>query len=174
MLGHVNKYNGDDGKPIFAGTTDMRDDCDCSYTVHVVEEDKFNGPKTIKFENTKNRGDVAHEVVYQYDCSMNLTYQERLDSIVEIGEADHDEVNEMFKLNRTYSKNEEVIKAVRKVISAHDLIKSELVKKVMDEFAFSRRRIIKALDEHTGTNEGKYQFWHLEIRDKNTKFYVLN
>jgi hypothetical protein len=174
MLGHVNKYDGEDGKPIYAGTTDMKDDSDCTYTIHVVEEDKFNGPKTIKFENKKNRGDVVHEMVYKYDCSTGLTYQERLDSIVEVDENSRDEINEIFKLKKRYLKNKEIIKGIINVLRVDDHTKSGLVTAVVNEWAFPRRQIIRVLDDHTGMDEEKYQFWRMEMRDRNAKFYVLN
>src|SRR5690606_22110812 len=81
MLAHVNKNRGEDGKVIFAGTSDMVDDADCAYTLDEVTKDALSGDKTVKFENFKSRGDVANEEVYRYDAGPGKNYLQRLQTV---------------------------------------------------------------------------------------------
>jgi len=57
-LAHVNKRPGNDGKPIYAGTTDILDDFDCGYTINTIDENTQNKTKIVEFEKIKGRGNV--------------------------------------------------------------------------------------------------------------------
>ncbi len=174
MLAHINKHRGDDGKVVYSGTTDLKDDCDCAYSIDIVHEDKINGPRTIKFENLKNRGDVANEVVYSYDCSNSLTYRERLDSVYEVKNSEYEEAEKMAALEKRYLKNKEAIDTIKNVLRKGEMNKTDLIKTATAETALSKRKIITALDDHTGLNESNFQFWTVETREKNAKVYALN
>ena len=82
---HVNKHRGDNGKVIYAGTTDMVDDADCAYTIDVFAEDPTTFIRTVRFENIKSRGDSTREAFYSYDAREAIPYQDRLASVREVG-----------------------------------------------------------------------------------------
>ena len=174
MLAHTNKHRGDDDKVIFAGTSDLVDDADCAFLLDIVAEDKFAGPRTVKFENFKNRGDVAIEATYEYSCSPGMHYNNRLDSVRSLTDDEREKAARQDDLERGYVKNKEIIEAISQVLKSEPMNKTELVRSVMTASGFSRRNIIRTLDEHEGINLRAYKFWNAENEDKNTTIYTSN
>jgi hypothetical protein len=50
-LAHTNKRRNSDGEPIYAGTSDIREDFDCAYIVYETNIDPDSQTKTILFKN---------------------------------------------------------------------------------------------------------------------------
>ena len=174
MLAHVNKHRDDDGKVIFAGTSDLVDDADCAYTLDVLADDGATGMRTVKFENFKARGDVAQEVVYEYDAGEGVTYQRRLDSIRPAGEQERDKAERRKRTDAKLERNEEAIAAIKEAISEGVTRKTELVKDAHERSGITKAKITRALADHTGSKVDDGQLWHLRVEGKNRHVYQLN
>ena len=174
MLAHVNKHRDEEGKVIFSGTSDLVDDVDCAYTLDTVTEDKFSGTRTVKFENFKSRGDVESEALYEYDFSSGTSYQARLDSVRSVSDSEREEAEKRQRLDLQYEQNREAIEAIREAIREGVTHKTDLIKDAMERSGVSRKRIIKALADHTGTNSLERQYWTVNKEDKNAHVYKLN
>ncbi|GAG81404.1 unnamed protein product, partial [marine sediment metagenome] len=75
-LAHVNKKKGDNGKSVYAGTSDIIDDFDCAYVIEVLDDGTESGKRVIAFENLKSRGSVEAKVYFSYmspDCVSGYT-----------------------------------------------------------------------------------------------------
>jgi len=174
MLAHVNKYADDEGKPIYSGTTDLVDDADCAYTLDVVTDDKLSGERTVKFENFKSRGDVALEEVYQYDFSEGKTYYDRLESVRAVTDDEREAAEKQKRLDEKLDRNREAVEAIKDCLRQGINKKTELIKGAHDSSGVSRSKIRKALNDHSGKAIAAYQYWHLNVEDKNAHVYKLN
>lgn len=173
MLAHANKHRDDDKKIVYSGTADLVDDADCAYTIDVIQDDP-NGLRTVKFENFKQRGDVALEAFYQYDYLPGTPYHERLDSVTAMDEEERKRVLQQQRLDAHLAKNEDAIEAITECIREGFTTKTKLVAEAHKQSGISRRKIQAVLKEHTGSEKSKNQFWHIEIGAKNSKNYQLN
>lgn len=86
-LAHTNKKLGDDGKSIYAGVSDIRDDADCAYVIDPVEGGDEANERFVTFTNIKPRGDNALSATYAYTLNRDLPYADILLSVREV-EAD--------------------------------------------------------------------------------------
>lgn len=174
MLAHVNKHRGEDGKLIYSGTSDLVDDCDCAYTLDVITTDTLGCKRSVKFENFKSRGDVQLEIVYEYDPSPGLTYQQRVDSVRLATDQERHDMEKKKRLTEQHDRNSEAIDAIRDAIRSGVNKKTELIKAAMEASGLSKRKITKALQDHEGTNLIDYQYWTVNREDKNAHVYQLN
>jgi len=172
MLAHVNKHRGDDKKPVHSGTTDLKDDSDCAYILDVISDEA--GVKTVKFQNDKARGDVAKEVFYHYDSADGTSYQTRLDSVEEIGKEEREEVLKRKGLQLTLERNRQEIDAIKDCIRENINQKTALINEARERSGLTKKKISRALMEHTGSKVDEGQFWHINIMDKNAHVYQLN
>ena len=174
MLAHVNKHRNEEGGVIYSGTSDLVDDSDCAYTIDIVTDDKISGLRTVKFENFKSRGDVAHEEVYEYDCADGTSYADRLLSVRAITGQERQDAENRKILDERMERNYEAIEVIKQCIQDGITIKTALLREAQDRSGISRRKILKALNEHAGSKKSEYQFWHVDIADKNAHVYKLN
>lgn len=174
MLAHVNKHKDDEGKVVYSGTTDLVDDADCAYTLDVVTEDKLSGDRTVKFENFKSRGDVAIDAVYSYHYGEGVNYYDRLASVRAVTDEERQNIEKQKRLNATLERNRDAIEAIKGVLRDGSQKKTELVNAAHQRSGVSKARIQRALEDHTGTSVADYQYWHLDIQDKNAHIYRLN
>ena len=83
-LAHTNKHAGANGKPVYAGTSDIVDDFDCAYTVAALSQQPDTENCAVQFSNVKRRGNVASTAGYEYAVARELTYAQRLVSVREL------------------------------------------------------------------------------------------
>jgi hypothetical protein len=89
MLAHTNKNRDGEGKRVFAGTSDLLEDCDCSYIMDVSVSPSLNGSeKLVTFENNKQRGDMAQKLNVYYRSQQGMNYSELMATIEVRGESD--------------------------------------------------------------------------------------
>ncbi len=173
MLAHANKHRDEDRKIVYSGTTDLVDDADCAYTIDVVEDDS-NGMRTVKFENFKNRGDVDLEAFYKYNYLPETMYYDRFESVQKIGKEEQEDALQKQRLAKKLMQNKDAVDALIESISEGVTTKTALIQDAHDKSGISKPKIRKALDEHTGSEKSKNQFWHIEPGEKNAKLYCLN
>jgi primase-polymerase (primpol)-like protein len=173
-LAHVNKHRGEDGKLIHAGTTDSVDDTDCAYLLDIIAEDEFSKVRTVRFENFKSRGDVAIKADYQYNANEKVKYLDRLLSVRAVSEDEAAMASELSQRAERVHQNRAVIDIVKEGIRTGITKKTELCAHVMKNGGITRKKVINILDEHTGPSPGNYQFWQVEVGEKNSHTYWLN
>jgi len=174
MLAHVNKHRDDEGGVVFAGTSDLVDDADCAYTLDTMVEDALSGERTVKFENFKSRGDVSKEEVYRYDAGQGVSYADRLKSVAAVTQEEREEAERQKKLDARLERNREAIQAIKEVIREGITKKTELIAAASERSVLSKRKIAKALTDHTGSSLLDGHYWHLDIQEKNAHVYKLN
>lgn len=173
-LAHTNKHRNDEGELIYAGTSDLVDDCDAAYTLDEVSADKATGIKTVKFTNFKARGDNALEAVYEYNFSEGLSYLQRLESVRSLSPAETDAVAKRRVLDTMLERNRDAVDAIIATIRAGTTNKTKLMKTAIDTSCLSKSVVMRALKEHTGKSIADYQYWHVNVEDKNAHVYQLN
>lgn len=173
MLAHANKHRDEDKKIIYSGTTDLVDDADCAFTLDLVQDDPA-GTKTVKFENLKCRGDVALEAFYQYNYLPGTTYFDRLDSVTSLDKEDQQKVERQRAMELKFKKNQVAVDAIMDCIKEGITKKTELLKEAMSRSGVSRSKTTQALLDHTGADKAKFEFWRIEIGEKNAQNYQLN
>ena len=175
-LAHTNKHRGKDGKVIYAGTSDLVEDADCAYTLDIVTEDKFEGTRVVKFENFKNRGDVALEASYEYNAAPSLPYEHRLGSVRSLEDKEIESAENYREREKLYLKNKEVVVEIQEALEENGpMNQKDLAAKVMGNSGFSKSRIVKVLKAHTGLNVKSFQLWYVnKSGEKNEKIYTLN
>lgn len=172
MLAHVNKHRNDEGGVVYAGTADLVDDADCAYTLDVVTEEVSG--RTVKFENIKNRGDVALEAVYQYDHTEGKGYADRLASIRPVSDAEQRQAEQRRVMAEKLERNREAVEAIKQCLKAGERNKTDLILEVREATGLSKPKLQRALKDHTGRDASRYEFWHVEIGENNAHVYRLN
>lgn len=172
MLAHVNKHRNEEGKVVFAGTSDLVDDADCAYTLDLVTQS--SGTRTVKFECFKNRGDVALQAVYEYDASESLNYLARLDSVRAVGDEERKAAEAKRQQEQRLERNLEAVEAIKECIREGINQKTTLVKEAASRSGVSKSKVARALREHTGSSTAQFQYWHVNREDKNAHVFSLN
>lgn len=171
-LAHVNKLKDIDGKNIHAGTTDMRDDCDCVYVANVLNDIGEN--RAVEFTNEKMRSNVHPTVTFKYIKKEESQYKDIFDS-VEL--ADDEIAIEARSFNRKAKSaldKQHVIDSIKSQITTGVTKKTDLVKAVHEATGETRPSIIKLLDLHVGTSIHHHEYWLCEVGDKNVHTYSVN
>ncbi len=172
-LAHVNKHPGPDGKPIYEGTADLRNDADCTYILDVgAVDDEF---RTVIFTNDKNRGDVAAEASYRYLFKPSVPWIKKYESIRTLGEDQVARIKAQKATDEKLALNADAIDAVIAVLAPGPLNKGELMKRAANESGIGTRRIHRAIKAHCGEWNQYGQFWTERKTDENNAYqYSLN
>ena len=171
MLAHVNKHRDGDGKLIFAGTSDIVDDCDCAYYLDEVSSSAHT--KSVLFENFKSRGDVDREVGYTYSIAGGQSYIERFNSIKPMDESASIKAKEDLIIAERMNKDRLVINEIIEQLISKPMIKTELLAIVHSNSGASKPKINIVLDAYEGKGSSKQHLWFSVPGDKNSKIYSI-
>ena len=167
-LAHTNKKPDSNGKPVYGGTSDILDDCDCAYTLARVNTDKESTQKVVEFENIKRRGNVAQNVAYTYSLESNISYNQLLLSVTAL------DPNQLKPL-----KQAEAIKADAELISIvktclHEGIntKMRLADAVALKAGVSKRSALTVIERYTGEDLTAHQ-WSFVVRERGAKVFEI-
>jgi hypothetical protein len=175
MLAHTNKKRGDDGKVIFAGTSDVIDDCDCAFTIDELKSAQLlPTSKTVLFENLKSRGDVADELAFSYSIVKDgKSYQDLLESVKIENRASTEQVKKELLINSKRKKDQPLIDAITEAIEQGKHLKTDLIEFAHKSIGISKPKLIKILDEYKGTKFSDLHLWRESKGEKNAKNYYL-
>ena len=81
MKKHTNKHKNAEGKSIYSGTSDIRDDSDCVFIINKVEGGLFEDQAAVEFINDKARGDVADKMSFSYSKKQGQSYVDLVNSV---------------------------------------------------------------------------------------------
>lgn len=167
-LAHTNKNPGIDGKDVYAGTTDIIDDFDCGYILKSVSMTADRDVKTVEFENIKRRGNVALKAAYTYAVEPNISYNELLLTVQEVGENQF----ELIKKAAAVQSDAAVINAVIACIKKGITSKMKLVTATAEQARVPRRAALKIIEKYTGHDPTAHR-WSFEVRERGAKVFVL-
>lgn len=166
-LAHTNKKKRD-GKPVYAGTTDILDDFDCGYILDTVSADATSNQKVVEFTNIKKRGDVTNSVAYSYTMERGVSYNELLLSVQEI---DPNEL-ESTKHEAETKTDAEIIDAISSCIKDGINTKMELAGNAAERVKTSKRSVIKVVEKYYGTDPA-FHLWTFDVRERGAKVFRL-
>jgi hypothetical protein len=161
-LAHTNKKAGADGKPIYAGTTDLVDDFDCAYILAERPESTSAGHRIVEFANCKRRGNAAERAVYSYNAKEAVSYDDRVSSVQALNQVDFDPLIYTPEIAEAA-----VAAAIAQQIKAGVKQKMALMKAVQTEHRLSRRTVQAVLEQWTG------KAWDFDVKDRGAKVYRI-
>ena len=167
MLAHTNKKEGADGKPVYAGTTDIIDDADCA---HIMRSSSPVGAaeKIVEFERRKTRGDVAQQATFAYSGVDGLTYDKLLASVRRV---DPHEANGLHHAAAVQA-DAKYVEIVKDCIRSGVVQRMKLVELLMLRGKCSRNDALALLDKYTGEDLLQHH-WTFDVKAKGAKVYRL-
>ena len=168
-LAHVNKHKGVDGKSIYAGTSDIRDDADNVFTIeHLGSEDGFcNTIHTVEFQCSKSRGDVAQSVTFQYTKEKGAGYRAMFNSVVRLNADDAKHAHNEALHAEQQKVDAEIIEGIKTALFNGKCIRGDIVKFATSTSDASRRSTMNVLDQYEG------RLWNTEKGSHNASIYTL-
>jgi len=174
VLAHNNKHKGDDGRGIYAGTSDIVDDADCAFGIDkVAESDEFLGKKiTVEFTNTKSRGNVASTVGFTY-LKKDHSYADLLDSVEKLDATKLKLSKQEIELKESLERDKHIISAVRQAINDGFNTKSKLSKEVKERTCESLSRVNGVIEQREGGNYALGDRWLVKRGDNNSQIFSI-
>lgn len=168
LLAHVNKKPGIDGRPIYAGTSDLVDDFDCAYTMAPSPSQPNAAEKIVVFENIKRRGDNEQTVTFGYSVERGISYSELLASVrlVEESETAPPTGSPQPKSDA------DAIDTVRACIVGGINTKMLLASEVAKRTGLSKRRAVQIIERYTGDDAATHH-WKFSVGGRGVQRFVL-
>lgn len=167
-LAHTNKHPGPGGRPVYAGTTDVRDDSDCVFTLRQIDAAPGGLEKTVVFENIKRRGNVATEAGFRYSIEGGITYSELLASVRPF-QTQELVVLKQIEATRT---DADLIAVVEACVGDGINTKMRLADAVAERAKVSKRTAIRIIEKYTGDVPAEHR-WTFCVRARGAKVYRL-
>jgi len=173
VLAHVNKHRAADGKPVYAGTSDIRDDSDCVFIMDLIDGERYQGVMTVEMMADKVRGDVADRVCLQYNSIRGQDYVDLIGSVKRIDRDYLDSVKAQRLVEEKLADDQPVIDAIIRHIDAGIKSKSKLVSAVNADTGVSHAKIREVLFERTGGVFDLGHRWCVQIGAHNKQDYAV-
>jgi hypothetical protein len=167
-LGHTNKNVRDDGRPQFAGTSDLVEQFDACYLLYEIGVDDASKTRTVLFENIKARGKVAKRACYRYCVAEGQTYEQVLGSIEPID----DEQSSALEVQRQQHADKVAIDVITQAIADGVAAKMDLIASAATRSGLPRRAIQAVLERYTGKDPGQHR-WSYSIHARGEKRFAL-
>jgi hypothetical protein len=169
-LAHTNKRSDKDGRPIYAGTSDVLDDFDCGYTIMEMPQRSMVGERVVQFDCIKSRGNVAQQVAYAYKDGGSVSYAEKIESVRVLDDA------ELVSARRESEAEHDadLIAVVEDVIrdGQADGGKMELAREVARRTKIGRHTIGRIIDKYAGDDWSIHR-WRFDVGERGKRGYVL-
>lgn len=166
-LAHTNKHASPNGRPVYAGTSDMVDDFDCAYTLQALPRDPGGTENFVELKNFKRRGGVADQAIYSY--SLHDDYAQLLRSVREVSAEEQAQVQQQAQLAR----DADVIAAIKVAIQGGDVKRMTLLKAARIDAQVSRNEAEQVLDRYAG-DDPKQHLWQFSVVAHGAKVYRLH
>ena len=170
---HANKHDNAAGEVVEAGTSDLKDDIDCAFTLKHIGED--DGTHTVEFTNTKNRGDVAPKIVIQYTKIRGAGYAAMLKSVERIDSHELEPLKVLMEAKNSLTKNEDLINAITHIIKEGkgDLYKGKIVDLAKRQTGKGINSIRSIIELHEGDNYYEHHRWTSHPDNHGSKYELL-
>ena len=172
-LAHTNKHKNAEGKSIYSGTSDIRDDSDCAFIIDKIEGSIFQDEAAVEFVNDKARGDVADKVSFSYSKKSGQTYADLVSSVKRLDDQKIGNLKSDAEHRRKLDEDQDLITAVCKSIKVGITSKAAIVKNVNEETGIPQSKIRKKLIDRTGLRYDLGDRWTVNIGAHNKNEYVL-
>lgn len=170
MLAHTNKNRDADGKVVFAGTSDVVDDCDCAYILDEVTKNDYT--KQVLFENFKSRGDVVRELSFSYSITEKQSYKDLIDSVQTVDAATIQQAKKERIITAKVEKDAVAIEVITDAINQGHNKQPDLLQ-YAKAAGVSDAKCRKALKDYEGEKLSNSSFWRVVHGEKNAKSYYL-
>lgn len=170
-LAHVNKHKDGEGKSVYSGTADVRDDSDCCYVIELVgKQESWDGTSThtVKFENNKARGDVAQVVSFSYQRKKGMGYRSLFDSVQRLSNDQAEKLTKEAELVKQQENDADAIEAITTAIVNGKHSKREIEEFVYEISDLPRQRMRTVLDRYAG------RLWVMTRGLHNVHSFTLN
>ena len=172
-LAHTNKHKNAEGKSIYSGTSDIRDDSDCAFIIDKVEGGLFQDEAAVEFVNDKARGDVADKISFSYSKKQGQSYADLVNSVKRLDDVKIEKLKSEAAFKRRLDYDQTLIIAVGKSIKAGITSKAAIVKNVSEETGIAQRKIRESLINRTGEMYDLGHRWTVKIGAHNKSEYVM-
>jgi len=167
-LAHTNKKPGMDGRPVYGGTSDSVDDCDCAYIMWVLPPQAGSSEKIVQFENIKRRGNVVQHAAYSYSSDADISYSELLASVQIVDET---ELAPAVQAEAVRS-DAEAIAAVEACIGEGINTKMLMADAVAKRTNLSKRSAMQVVERYTGADPAIHR-WNYSVHARGAKVFEL-
>ncbi len=165
---HTNKNPMANGKLVYGGTSDLRDDFDAVYVAGPIDLEGFEGERLVQFECIKSRGANVQLVNYAYADGRDLSYAERLASVRLV---DDRELQGFQRIEETKA-DVEIIAAIEACIVSGDYGKMALAKAAAERADVSERAALRVIQKYTG-NDPVTARWHFKRKAHGAMIFTL-
>jgi hypothetical protein len=166
-LAHTNKRTDQDGNPIFAGTSDIRDDFDYVFTMKRVQS-VIEGRHMIQADCIKSRGCVVQQALLSYTSNIERPYPALVASLQLVSPDDHKRLMSEIEL----AQDAEVIAALVGQIQMGTTGKMAMAKQVAREIGVGRNSVDAIIDKYTGKDPMRHR-WTYSTADRGLRIYRL-
>lgn len=87
LNGHANKHLDTEGRLVYEGTSDTKNDIDIQYAIYNMSE-REDERQVVEFRCEKDRGKIAMKVAFEYQKGHDMSYTDMLDSVRPLDEAE--------------------------------------------------------------------------------------
>jgi hypothetical protein len=154
-LAHTNKQLGANGKPVFAGTSDIVDDFDCSFIIAELPQQADNGEKVVQFDNIKRRGgDVAQKAAYAYATFPGISYLELMNSVALV---DGGRLEKLAQ-DASLANDLPIVEAIEECIEQGIDSKIAITRSVAISQKIGQHSVGRIIDRYTGNEYGRHRW----------------
>lgn len=164
-LAHTNKRADQDGNPIFAGTSDIRDDFDYAFTMKKVPS-VIEGRTMVQADCIKSRGCVVQQALLSYPSDTERPYPDLVASLQLISQDEHKRLMAEIEM----AQDAEVIAAVIGQIQAGTTGKMAIARQAARELMIGRNTVDAIIDKYTGRDPDRHH-WTYDVRDRGLRVY---
>lgn len=169
-LAHTNKKLDPNGRPIFAGTSDVVDDFDCAYTLQALPKDHAAKEVFVELKNFKQRGGVTDQTVYSYTRIDD--YHSLLASVREVSADEIIKVQQQAQMARDADVIDSIKAAIDAAAKDGGAKRMDLARVVGQSSGVSRREALGVLDAYTGDDPTRH-LWTFAVQARGAKIYSL-
>ncbi len=171
IAGHANKHKDPDGKLVYEGTSDTKNDVDCMYSMHQMSAPE-NEIQTVEFCREKDRGNVIPRATFQYRKTQGAHYLDMVQSIKRLDDSEAEKLIEDAQCRQLEDKFESELIFVKSLLGANGpMNQTEIIKALQSDSDLSgeitMRSLRRALKQLTGIA------WISKRGDKDAMTYSL-
>jgi hypothetical protein len=140
VLGHTNKHDDKNGRPVYEGVGDLRADVD--ELIYLLPEKHDDGSMLITTDPDKTRGDIK-PLTFKVDANRNVSL---CPAVVDVAARQ----NIIAQLER----DEQVIEAIDMAIKDNHASQINIIEAANDSHRVSRNKVLAALNRYTCNKSG--------------------
>lgn len=163
LLGHTNKHKGMDGKPVFEGVGDVRNDVDELIYLDATDKDAA-GMVTVTMRPDKVRCAVKER---SFQLNTRTLEVRPLDEVIDVAS--------LVEARQRLEQDRPLIEAVTSALSGGGMNYTDLLQRVMDSSGSSRTTVRKVVDRYMSEDltDPKALWIETRLRTNNARYISL-